>query len=91
MRYQKTLFLGQHLFKSNLANQLEQWLYFRYNEVFLSSTADQVKDTDWSPWGRPGGGAPIKDNTGNILTDYKTRAVSLFPLKFLEGIGVSIV
>lgn len=28
---------------------------------------------DYNPWGRPGGGAPIRSESGNLLTDYRTR------------------
>lgn len=30
-------------------------------------------DEDYYPWGRPGGGAPIRSESGNLLTDYRTR------------------
>ena len=36
-----------------------------------------VNAETWSPWGQPGGGAPIKDRDGNALTDYNQRQVGL--------------
>ena len=33
---------------------------------------DSITD-DYNPWGRPGAGAPIRSESGNLLTDYRTR------------------
>lgn len=35
-----------------------------------------IKDKDnefeeYNPWGRPGGGAPVRTQSGNIVADYK--------------------
>lgn len=26
---------------------------------------------EYDPWGRPGGGAPVRTQSGNVVTDYK--------------------
>lgn len=41
----------------------------------VNCTAEQQKQHSdgWNPFGRPGGGAPLKDNRGNLLTDYHSR------------------
>lgn len=48
--------------------------------ILLLFLAEQQQE--YSPWGRPGAGAPVVDDDGNILADFNTRKVSVeCPLK----------
>jgi len=40
----------------------------------MDFTAENAED--FSPWGRPGAGAPVKDREGNILADFNQRKVA---------------
>ena len=40
--------------------------------LILTAAADT---SNFDPWGRPGAGAPVRDNRGNILADYNNRKV----------------
>ena len=35
----------------------------------MQSKGDDFKE--YNPWGRPGGGAPIRTQSGNVVADYK--------------------
>jgi len=35
----------------------------------MQSKGDDFKE--YNPWGRPGGGAPIRTQSGNAVADYK--------------------
>ena len=41
------------------------------------TTPTNPVQTEWDPWGRPGAGAPVKDAGGNLMADYKSRAVRI--------------
>ena len=46
-------------------------------------SAEEAKFEEFNPWGRPGGGAPIRDRQGNMLNDYNTRKVEMLFLSYL--------
>ena len=62
-------------------SQHEQWLRDLATQVEekhqrkLAEKGRQRQRTpeDYNPWGRPGCGAPIKDQSGQLLTDFRTR------------------
>jgi len=33
---------------------------------------DEIKE--YNPWGRPGGGAPIRSHSGKVVADFKKMA-----------------
>lgn len=42
--------------------------------IILSCMIAQHKEdelVEYDPWGRPGGGAPIRTQSGNVVADYK--------------------
>jgi len=48
----------------------------RFAKLKREAEKQQENDSiaeDYYPWGRPGGGAPIRSESGNLLTDYRTR------------------
>ena len=50
--------------------------------LWLHPSAEESRIVEFNPWGRPGGGAPIRDRQGNMLNDYNTRKVGWNPLPF---------
>ena len=53
--------------------------------------ADKVGDKteEYYPWGRPGGGAPLRSDSGRLQTDYHRR-VSEYPRMSVYGINVHV-
>jgi len=37
-----------------------------------------ILDQEYDPFGKPGAGAPIRTDSGTVLTSYHSRQVSLF-------------
>ncbi|OAF65636.1 hypothetical protein A3Q56_06641 [Intoshia linei] len=43
---------------------------------------NQQTDYNWDPWGKPGGGAPLIDPYGNLLSDYNVRKSEILDKKY---------
>ena len=38
---------------------------------------DGIDSEGYFPWGRPGGGAPLRSSSGNLLVDYRRRVSNM--------------
>lgn len=61
----------QQQWLSDLAHQRTEQIARREKEKLRKRTDDPPEE--YFPWGRPGGGAPIRTVSGTLLTNYSTR------------------
>lgn len=61
----------QEQWLSDLAQQRTEQIAKREEEKLRKRTEDPPEE--YFPWGRPGGGAPIRTVSGTLLTNYSTR------------------
>lgn len=51
-------------------------VFYLYILLFIFFLADTSTTGEFMPWGKPGGGAPIRTKSGNLAADYSKRKVS---------------
>ncbi|KAL5474507.1 hypothetical protein EMCRGX_G026463 [Ephydatia muelleri] len=49
----------------------------------------QGRDGDYNPWGKPGCGAPMRTSSGNVVTDFRRKAVITGPNRDQESVAAS--
>ena len=80
----------QEQWLSDLAQQRTEQIAKREEEKLRKRTEDPPEE--YFPWGRPGGGAPIRTVSGTLLTNYSTRGQAVEDMRntlwhSLEGQG----
>ena len=52
-------------------------IHINYHAICFSPAVDKLANSDssdeYNPWGRGGGGAPIRDSDGNLMTSTKGK------------------
>ena len=59
---------------ADLNQQRREQAARRKEEEEQRRRGQEAGEVGYFPWGRPGGGAPIRTNSGKLLTDYASRA-----------------
>ena len=59
---------------ADLNQQCREQAARRREEEEEQRRGQEAREVGYFPWGRPGGGAPIRTNSGKLLTDYASRA-----------------